>query len=170
MHVGVHFALRNRLTAAASLQLSSLLPLLQVFQLNALPHARTMLDGQPFCTRATYSSLHEANTNSDSDLINASPVPDGFGPGFYRKFWPHLKTKIQRLFQQFYTQSLDTSSINRAYLIFLPKKDGARTPAQFRPISLQNCPIKAIAKLLANRIQNFIPQLIHGDHTGFVSV
>jgi hypothetical protein len=73
------------------------------------------------------------------------------------------------LFQQFYTQSLDTSSINRAYLILLPKNEGARTPAQFRPISLQNCPIKDIAKLLANRLQKFIPQLIHGDKTGFVS-
>jgi hypothetical protein len=30
MQVGVHFALRNRLTVAASLELSSLLPLLQV--------------------------------------------------------------------------------------------------------------------------------------------
>jgi hypothetical protein len=99
---------------------------------------------------------------------NASPGPDGFGPGFYRKFWPLLKPKIHRLFQQFYNQSLDTSSINRAYLILLPKNDGARTPAQFRPISLQNCPIKAIAKLLANRLQKFIPQLSHGDQIGFV--
>jgi hypothetical protein len=101
--------------------------------------------------------------------INASPRPDDFGPGFYRKFRGFLKPKILRLFQQFYTQSLDTSSINTTYLILHPKNNCARTPAQFRPISLQNCPIKAIAKLLVNRLQKFIPQLIHGDQTGFVS-
>jgi hypothetical protein len=39
---------------------------------------------------------------------NASPGPDGFGLGFYRKYWPFLKPKILRLFQQFYSQSLDT--------------------------------------------------------------
>jgi hypothetical protein len=68
--------------------------------------------------------------------LKASPRPGGFGPGFYIKLWGSLKPKIARLFQQFYTQSLDTSSINRAFLILLPKNDCARIPAQFRPISL----------------------------------
>jgi hypothetical protein len=76
MQVGVQFALRNRLTAAASLELSSLLPLLQVFQLNAQPDTRTMLDGHPFSSRAAYSSLHEANSGSDYDLIWNSRAPN----------------------------------------------------------------------------------------------
>jgi hypothetical protein len=35
-------------------------------------------------------------------------------------------------------------------------------------ISLQNCLIKAIAKVLTNRLQPHIPSLIHPDQTGFV--
>jgi hypothetical protein len=100
--------------------------------------------------------------------FNASPGPDGFGPGFYKKFQSLTKPKIFNLFNQFFNVSLDTTSINRAHLILIPKSDGARSPKHFRPISLHNCPIKAISKLLANRLQKIIPSLIHGDQTGFV--
>jgi hypothetical protein len=99
---------------------------------------------------------------------NASPEPDGFGPGFFKKNWQTVKLKIFQTFNQFYHQTADLTSINRAYLFLIPKKEAARTPSDFRPISLQNCPIKAIAKVLANRLQNHIPNLIHGDQTGFV--
>jgi hypothetical protein len=38
-------------------------------------------------------------------------------------------------------------------MVLIPKKEDARTPDAFRPISLQNCPVKAIAKTLTNRLQ-----------------
>jgi hypothetical protein len=98
----------------------------------------------------------------------ASPGPDGFGPGFYKKYWQSIKSEIFELFQQFQNQSADISSINRAYLILWPKSDSATSPDAFRPISLQNCPIKAIAKVLTNRLQTFIPAIIHLDQTDFV--
>lgn len=58
---------------------------------------------------------------------------------------------------------------NRATIVLLPKKDDARTADAFRPISLQNCPIKGIAKVLTNRLKPLIPLLVHGDQTGFIS-
>jgi hypothetical protein len=100
--------------------------------------------------------------------LNASAGPDEFRPSFYKKFWTLTKPKIMNFFNQFFNLSLDTTSINRAHLILIPKSDGARSPEHFGPISLQNCPIKAIFKLLANRLQKIIPSLIHGDQTGFV--
>ena len=39
----------------------------------------------------------------------------------------------------------------------------------FRPISLQNCSIKAIAKVLTNRLKPLIPLLVNQDQTGFLS-
>jgi hypothetical protein len=54
MQVGVQNALRNRLTLTTSLELSSLLPLLQAFQLKKLVESRTMLDGKPFSTRGIF--------------------------------------------------------------------------------------------------------------------
>lgn len=98
----------------------------------------------------------------------ASSGPDGFGPAFYRKFWPTVKPKIIDLFQQFHNGHVDLDGLNRAYMVLIPKKDNARTPDAFRPISLQNCPIKAIAKALANRLQQIIPILVNPNQTGFI--
>lgn len=100
---------------------------------------------------------------------NASPGPDGFGPGFYRKFWHILKEKITHFLSDFHAQISDISCLNRALIILLPKHSDARSPADFRPISLQNCPIKGVAKLLTNRLKPLIPLLVHADQTGFLS-
>jgi hypothetical protein len=53
-------------------------------------------------------------------------------------------------------------------MVLIPKKENARTPDAFRPISLQNCPIKAIAKTLTNRLQKIIPLLVNPNQTGFI--
>lgn len=52
--------------------------------------------------------------------------------------------------------------------MLLPKKEAARTPDAFRPISLQNCPMKLFTKVMANRVRPYITSLVDGDQTGFV--
>src|SRR4051812_35866491 len=66
---------------------------------------------------------------------NASPGPDDFGPGFYRKFWHILKDKIRNFFADFHALRSDISCLNRALIILLPKNNDARSPNDFRPIS-----------------------------------
>jgi hypothetical protein len=46
--------------------------------------------------------------------------------------------------------SVDLERVNRSYLMLLPKKHGATATATdaFRPICLQNCSVKSIAKIL----------------------
>jgi len=58
--------------------------------------------------------------------------------------------------------------LNRALLVLLPKKEGIRTPDGFRPISLQNWPMKLFAKVLVNRLKPSIPLLVDADQTGFI--
>ena len=68
----------------------------------------------------------------------------------------------------FHTGSVDLESINRALIVLLPKKAGATAPADFRPISLQNCPVKILTKILTTRLQNQIQSLVDIDQTGFI--
>jgi len=53
-------------------------------------------------------------------------------------------------------------------LVLIPKKAGVRTADAFRPISLQNCPMKLFTKVMANRLRAAIPAIVDADQTGFV--
>ena len=54
-------------------------------------------------------------------------------------------------------------------IVLLPKKDAPTSLDAFRPISLQNCPVKAVAKVITSRLKPLIPLLVHGNQTGFIS-
>ena len=92
-------------------------------------------------------SLEEISSALYSMDMNASPGPDGFGPSFYKKFWSGLRDRVLHLFEQFYDGSLDLDCLNRAHLVLIPKKENSRTADAFRPISLQNCPMKLFTKV-----------------------
>ena len=98
----------------------------------------------------------------------SSPGPDGFGPSFYRSFWPSIKHAILPLFAQFHQGIADLERLNRAHIVLLPKNTSPSSPEAFRPISLQNCPIKAIANL-TSRLKPLIPISVHGNQTGFIT-
>jgi len=100
--------------------------------------------------------------------VHASPGPDGFGPAFYRHFWSSLRHDVLHLFHAFHEGCLELDGLNRALLILLPKKEGVRTPDGFRPISLQNCPMKLFSKVMVNHLKPHIPTLVDSDQTGFV--
>ena len=50
------------------------------------------------------------------------------------------------------------------------KKDRPSIVSDYRPISLLNCSIKLITKLLANRLQRRIMELIHLNQYGFIKI
>lgn len=95
--------------------------------------------------------------------VNSSPGPDGFGPAFYRSLWHETRHDLLSFSHAFQRGDVDLDGLNRALLVLLPKKDGANTPDAFRPISLQNCPMKLVTKMLSNRIRPLIPSLIDAD-------
>ena len=111
---------------------------------------------------ATFSSSEITEALFAMD-IRASPGPDGSGPSFYRKFLPSICLDVQQLFNDFYDGTLDLDGLNRALLVLIPKKEGVRTADGFRPISLQNCPMKLFSKVMVNRIKPFIPMIVDAD-------
>ena len=111
---------------------------------------------------ATFSSSEITEALFAMDT-RASPGPDGSGPSFYRKFLPSICLDVQQLFNDFYDGTLDLDGLNRALLVLIPKKEGVRTADGFRPISLQNCPMKLFSKVMVNRIKPFIPMIVDAD-------
>jgi hypothetical protein len=98
----------------------------------------------------------------------SSPGPDGFEPSFYKTFWPNCKHLLLTWLADCHEGRANLDGINRAHLVLLPKGEGVRKADGFRPISLQNCPMKVFSKILVNRLKPSILVLIDPDQTGFV--
>lgn len=104
-----------------------------------------------------------------SSLWTCTPAPVLMALGHpSTAFWPKMKPFIHGLFDDFHSGQLDLDGLNRAHLVLLPKTDNALEAANYRPISLQNCPMKLFSKALVNRLKPAIPDIIDADQTGFV--
>lgn len=99
---------------------------------------------------------------------NSSPGPDGFGPGFYMAAWSTVAPAVMALAGAFFDGTAELERLNRSYVVLIPKSDAATKPGDYRPISLQNCSLKIVCKMLTTRMQREIPRLIDPDQTGFI--
>ena len=79
---------------------------------------------------------------------SCAPGPDGFSFLFYQKFWDLIKTDFMSLVRDFESGSLNVARLNYAIITLIPKEPDARDMKKFRPISLGNCSLKIILKLL----------------------
>jgi hypothetical protein len=91
---------------------------------------------------------------------SSAPGPDGLGSSFYRAAWASILPQVIRLFDAFHAGRVDLDRINRVHVVLLPKKPGTPDPGAFRPISLQNCSVKILCKVLTSRLQAQIADLI----------
>jgi hypothetical protein len=99
---------------------------------------------------------------------NKSPGPDGFNNEFIKGCWSLIANDYYNLFETFYEQEICMRSINTSHIALIPKKDGPTVAADYRPISLLNTSFKLITKVLANRLQKVIKQIIHKNQYGFI--
>lgn len=70
--------------------------------------------------------------------------------------------------QDFQSERVESECINRVVIVLIPKTMPALYPSAFRPVSLQNCPIKILTKMLTNRLQQQVPKLIDINQIGFI--
>ncbi|KAK1678268.1 hypothetical protein QYE76_039116 [Lolium multiflorum] len=94
---------------------------------------------------------------------------DGLGPSFYCTAWDVVQPGLLRLYEGVFSRSIDLERINMAHVVILPKVTGILTPISFRPVSLQNCSIKANCKALTFCLQQQIGTIIDVDQTGFLT-
>jgi Reverse transcriptase (RNA-dependent DNA polymerase) len=72
------------------------------------------------------------------------------------------------LVNAFYNHDLDLARINLAYITLIPKKTNAANITQFRPISLINCSMKILTKLLIERLSPLMDDLISPTQTAYI--
>jgi hypothetical protein len=105
------------------------------------------------------------------DLLPAdkAPGPDGFTGSFLKSCWATIKYDFMAAVNAFYNlRCCNLHLINSASIILIPKKDGAETVGDFRPISLIHSFIKIITKTLALRLAPRMNEIISPFQSAFI--
>lgn len=98
-----------------------------------------------------------------------SPGYDGPSAEYYKEYIDILAPVLQKVYQEAFELGQIPPTFNEALISLIPKKDKDPTnPSNYRPISLLNLDCKILTKILALRLQQFLPSIIYPDQVGFV--
>lgn len=93
---------------------------------------------------------------------------DGFSFFFFQRFWNIILVDLLALLNDLYIDALDLERFNYAYITLIPKKEGALSMKDFRPISLLNSLYKIISTILSRGLTSFLLGLIDVSQSTFV--
>jgi hypothetical protein len=92
--------------------------------------------------------------------IDKAPGPDGFNGCFMKSCWNIIKFDFYKLLNEFHEANISLKPLNDLLITLISKKCSPETPNDFWPISLLNSALKLLTKLLANRLQEVILELV----------
>lgn len=136
--------------------------------------------------RTLLDTIDKRLTPTDQDLLNApisgadltdalkhmkassAPGMDGLTAGFYQVAPDIFGHCLSIVFRYQLARGDLLPSQRKSAVCMLHKKGSRDDPGNFRPISLIGVDVKALSKVLAYRLQIFLPTLIHGDQKAFV--
>ncbi len=118
---------------------------------------------RPFAQKETEKALGSLQANK-------SPDEDGFPPEFYGEFKDLLIPLVMDIINlASKTQTLPNLFSTTMITVIHKKNRDPLKCSSFQPISLLNTDYKLISKALANRLGEYLPQLINPEQSGFVS-
>lgn len=102
-------------------------------------------------------------------LNDSTPGNDGLGKKFYITFWNNLNQYLYNSLQETIKKGILSNSQRQANIILLEKKGRPRNEVKnLRPISLLNTDYKIFTKVIHNRIENVIQNLICPNQTAYL--
>jgi exonuclease III len=97
-----------------------------------------------------------------------TPGSDGFQSDFFLALWETAGTDLLEVCQEALSSGCLHRDLNSGILCLIPKGGDKTNLRNWRPITLLGSIYKCIAKLLANRLQPLLTQLIRPNQTGFM--
>lgn len=99
---------------------------------------------------------------------NKSPGPDGYPAEFFTANWKVVGPDMINAVTEFFVSGKMLQQWNATILTLIPKKQNAVKISDFRPISCCNTAYKVIAKLLAARLKQILPDVISNTQSAFI--
>ena len=126
---------------------------------------RSQVDFDSLTTPFTHAEIDDVVKEMPADR---APGPDGFNGAFLKVCWPIIRTDFYQLCEEFHSGKLNLESLNYGFITLIPKKNAPETVNDYRPITLLNCCLKMVTKILADRLQKIILQIVHRNQYGFL--
>lgn len=94
--------------------------------------------------------------------------PDGFATYFYQKAWATVRRKVWEVVLDFLNGGTFHAEIIETYIALIPKITNPACITDFHPINLCNVLYKLIAKVLANRMNKVLGEIISPNQSAFI--
>lgn len=98
-----------------------------------------------------------------------APGPYGMTALFYQKFWHILGPQVVAMVKDFITSGRFDPCLNEVNIFLIPKVEWSRSMKEFRHISLCNVSYKIISKVLCQRLERLLPEVISETQSSFVA-
>lgn len=89
-----------------------------------------------------------------------APGPDGIHVIFYQTFWPTVGEDLIQMVASFLNSRHMLKEFNKTTIVLIPKGEEQLSCKDFKPISLYNVASKVISKVLTNRLQHILQEVI----------
>lgn len=123
-------------------------------------HIRTGLENS-FTEKEILQALLTIDTNK-------SRGPDGFNGFYLREMWEDLKKDFIGVIQEFHSTGKLPQGLNSTFLVLIPEIEFPVFMQGYHPISLINCTLKILLKLLAQRLKEPITKIISEEQFAFI--
>ena len=117
----------------------------------------------------------EADITIQEVQIVISKLPNGKSPGwdgitneFFKMYASLLVEPLTIMFQEVWSSGIMPATWKIGLIKLLPKVPSPSSFSQWRPISLMGGIYKIFAKVIANRLQRYLPKIVHKSQYGFI--
>ncbi|CAL1406862.1 unnamed protein product [Linum trigynum] len=97
-----------------------------------------------------------------------APSPDGFQAIFYQRSWQVVGKALIDLALSFFSTGVLPEEEVESTVVLIPKVDHPEMVSQLRPISLNNVCLKAIIKVITNRLKPIMKKLVSPRQSSFI--
>lgn len=134
---------------------------LQQITLPKLSDAQLAFLNEPFTEKEILPTIHSLPPGK-------TPGPDGLTGEYFQQYSSQLLPYLTQFCNNAASSSMLAKETLNAIVVTIPKPGKEPTsPQNFHPISLLNLDVRIYAKIIARRLLELMPDLIHLDQSGF---